>query len=60
VECIVAESTGGASHKVNDTESHFPKVAIVKIHIQVKMASIGLMHMLCATTFPHEADILQG
>ena len=30
MECVEAESTGGASHKVNGTESHFPEVATVK------------------------------
>ena len=29
-ECVEAESTGGALHKVNGTESHFPEVATVK------------------------------
>jgi len=30
VECVEAESTGDALHKVNGTESHFPEVATVK------------------------------
>ena len=30
MECVEAESTGGALHKVNGTESHFPEVATVK------------------------------
>ena len=32
MECVEAESTGGISHKVNGTESHFPEVAGVYIH----------------------------
>ena len=32
MECVEAESTGGTSHKVNSTESHFPEVAGVYIH----------------------------
>ena len=30
MECVEAESTGGALQKVNGTESHFPEVATVK------------------------------
>ena len=35
VECVGADSTGGALHKVNGTESRFPEVATVR-HGNVK------------------------